>query len=353
MLIYNSLLIAILISGVLYENIRTNYKYKKIYCIGIGGAFFLISGLRSEFVGADLPVYLDFYNIIKETYFSEIISQKQEFETGYAIFNKIISYFGAERYLITVISFIIIFSITRFIYRFSEIPWLSFFSFVCFGYFFQSMNVLRQYIALSIILYSFEYLVKNKILIATLLVLLAASFHKSAVLVLSVYPVFIIKNNKFLLVYGFFLTFFLFLYTDNFLEAVDRMVYVTDTKLTAGSGISTFFLYLSYMIFCITVKTLYDKRKADIKNNVFLFNIGIIALAIQTLCFLGSYTLLQRFNLYFSFSYIVLVPNYIYMIKNKIFFNVFIFLYIVFAAYVYFFVMLVGDSSKVIPYSFL
>ena len=64
----------------------------------------------------------------------------------------------------------------------------SFFLFMMFGYYFQSFNTMRYYFALSIALVAMTCLLRRRYIGFLLLVILAALFHKSALVVLVLYP---------------------------------------------------------------------------------------------------------------------------------------------------------------------
>ena len=64
----------------------------------------------------------------------------------------------------------------------------SFFLFMMFGYYFQSFNTMRYYFALSIALVAMTCLLRHRYIGFLLLVILAALFHKSALVVLVLYP---------------------------------------------------------------------------------------------------------------------------------------------------------------------
>lgn len=65
----------------------------------------------------------------------------------------------------------------------------SFFLFMMFGYYFQSFNTMRYYFALSLSLLAMTCLLRRKYAGFVMLVLLAALFHKTALITLLLYPV--------------------------------------------------------------------------------------------------------------------------------------------------------------------
>lgn len=63
----------------------------------------------------------------------------------------------------------------------------SFFLFMTFGYYFNSMNTIRYYVALSIVVYAVKYVLRKEYTKFILLILLASTFHKSVLIVIPVY----------------------------------------------------------------------------------------------------------------------------------------------------------------------
>lgn len=79
-------------------------------------------------------------------------------------------------------AFLTIFLITKFILQNSNNPKLSFTLFFLLGFYFSSMNIIRQYVALSVILFSVKYAYRKNWIKFSLLCLIAAGFHSSAII---------------------------------------------------------------------------------------------------------------------------------------------------------------------------
>lgn len=69
----------------------------------------------------------------------------------------------------------------------------SFFLFMCFGFYFRTYNTVRYYFALSLVLLSLHLLFSGYRISFILTVLAAALFHKSALVVLALYPLCMIR----------------------------------------------------------------------------------------------------------------------------------------------------------------
>ena len=90
---------------------------------------------------------------------------------------------GFENYLL-VFAFFALFTVLIFlaaIYRQADSFGFSFFLFMAFGYYFQSFNTVRYYLALAIALYAIPYVLKRQWGRFIFLVLLGATLHKSVI----------------------------------------------------------------------------------------------------------------------------------------------------------------------------
>lgn len=162
----------------------------------------LIVGLRYN-VGVD---YMGYYNDYYGVGFAHHREAKiARYEFGYEIILRTLLYFKFKAWvLFTLIAFLIWYF---FIQSFKVFPfllkWGFFFAFTT-GFFFASMNGMRQTVALVIFMYAIKYIEKESLKKFTLYVLLGLSFHTS---ILLVYPFYFFINKisfthpKWLLVY--------------------------------------------------------------------------------------------------------------------------------------------------------
>ncbi len=100
---------------------------------------------------------------------------------------------------------------------------LSFFLFMAFGYYFQTYNTVRYYFAMSIVLCAMIFFLRKEYLPFLLLVLTAASFHKSALVVLVLYPVCAIKWRRIPAAAAIIAVFALAYFRDFWMQVVVRL----------------------------------------------------------------------------------------------------------------------------------
>lgn len=116
----------------------------------------------------------------------------------------------------------------------------SFFLFMMFGYYFQSFNTMRYYFALSLVMVSVTYFIRRNYPAFVLLVLTASLFHKSALIVLLLYPLCAHRYRKGEVILIFALGAGVMVFQDEVMELL-LLLYPSwedTTDLAAGTSIS-------------------------------------------------------------------------------------------------------------------
>ncbi len=148
----------------------------------------LLATLRDE-VGTDWPIYLD--------YFQAIGAGAKEFsEPGFNLLNRVVYFFSQDFHVVTflVAAAICLLSYAA-IYRQSVIVPMSILMLVLTGQYFNSMNQLRQALAMAIFLWSFRFVRERKPLPYFLAMAVAISMHQSAALYLPLYFLYGLRAN--------------------------------------------------------------------------------------------------------------------------------------------------------------
>ena len=109
-------------------------------------------------------------------------------EFGFSFLNFAISRFtGDVHVFMAVAATILVLLAAIAIYRDCSIPWVGMFIFVSFHFFGNSMSFIRQSFAIGIFLFAIRYLKEKRFVPYLLIVLLAATFHKSILLLIPFY----------------------------------------------------------------------------------------------------------------------------------------------------------------------
>lgn len=164
---------------------------KKLLNYYFGAALLLILFVAQDVsVGPDVSVYCYEYSLIRDDYsWLELLNHR--WELGYVFLNKIITlFFYEKRALLLVLSMIILFPIFGWLRKMSPQPVLSILCFVALGYYGTALGVFRQWCAIAILVLSFRYIQERRFVPFLILLLLATSFHRTAIVFLSVYFVY-------------------------------------------------------------------------------------------------------------------------------------------------------------------
>lgn len=190
-----------------YAYIEKNFLNKRerfinrVYMIGIFLILFFCSALRFG-VGND---YIQYTKIAHEVSVGGYVVT----EIG---FNKLVNFvyflFGGEYYEIVFALFayatLIIF--LKAMYEQSVSFSFAFFIFMTMGLYFQTYNTIRYYLALSLTLYSLRYVIQQEWIKFMLTIMIAALFHKSALIVIPLYILASIRWKVWQMVFGILLS---------------------------------------------------------------------------------------------------------------------------------------------------
>lgn len=134
-------------------------------------------------IGTDYwPRYVPIFQSIAQ-------GQQTNYEPGFVFLNRAVAAFTRDpQWLIAVAAVITIALVYRFIVRMSVSPALSVFVFVFAGFYLESFNIVRQWLAVAILLNTIEFVVRRRVVPLIVLTLLAASFHASALVWLITVP---------------------------------------------------------------------------------------------------------------------------------------------------------------------
>ncbi len=183
---YIIMLIMIIVLGIIVQPNKTSTR-KKIYIIVSFGSMAILAALRKYIIGIDLELLYApaFENIAKMGWESLSLI---EMETGYVYFCKLLTLISQDVQVLIIVTSIFIYSIYGwFIYKNSKNVIISTTMFIFLSLFFMSMNIVRQEIAVAIILIAYEFLKKNKKIVAISLIILATTIHASAIICLLIF----------------------------------------------------------------------------------------------------------------------------------------------------------------------
>lgn len=256
---------------------------------------------RDLSVGTDNENYIQFFKKLS-------MLESQGIERGFVALNHLLRYFTSDyQVLVMVIALLSMLPLLYFYRKESEIPYLSIVLFMTIAPFSMYFSALRQVLAMTFGIPAF-YCVKNKKLLWFLvLVGLASLFHRSALIMVMMYPVYHLKINSkralFLApVFGF-----VFAAKGRIFSLLLRFVGNQYSELDGSSelsgGYTVLLLLVIFAVYCFYIP---DEEALE-EDVCGLRNILLLSVLLQ--CFAPLHTLAMRMNYYFLQFLPILIPK--------------------------------------------
>ena len=261
---------------------------------------FALIAFRAASMGNDTGGYLKFFDQMVDTPWDKIFvvnSASYEFEPGFVLFEKLITLVTHSPQVYQVIySSIYLISVVTFANQLEKHNFSFLFFFATMGTYTFMFTGVRQCLAMSICLLSYTFIKKRKFIPFLLLLILAFTFHKSAILFIAAY---FIYNRKIgwinTIIYSAFAV-FAYLYIDVIQEWFnDKLDYDYGVEETGNGFI--FFAVIALVTAFSFFMILFYKKKAP--ESMGLLNIGVIALVMWLLRL--ATRVAERPSLYFLF----------------------------------------------------
>ncbi|MCI2049858.1 MAG: EpsG family protein [Lachnospiraceae bacterium] len=196
----------------------------------------------------------------------------------------------------------------------------SFFLFMMLGYYFQTYNTVRYYFALAIAVWSVKFLLRREYVPFVLSILLAATFHKSVLVVLVLYPLALIPWKKWQLacIAALLSTFLLF--PAGWMQLIVALYpSYRDTDYLAGGSVSRINILRCAAVIILALLCAQPAEKGTFRRISglsalcagdrrlrFYFNCSLGALACYVFC--SFIPFVSRIAYYLSFTQIFLIP---------------------------------------------
>lgn len=319
MFVYISMLAAFVALGIPLCSSKLGKWGRAVYCIGAAVVFVVISALRFQ-VGYDYSMYGARYFDMKYSDYTDISFDRME--KGFLLPLYILS-LAFDNYLTVFIYTSLIFYpvIFLFIYKYSEIPWVSVTAFMCLGLFFNSLCFLRQFMAALVITYAIKYVNEKNPVRFWVLCVAASAFHWSALIMVIMYFLLRIKPGYIYLgimtvgtvVFCIISRSVMFWIIDNFYMYKG---YDPDTHIEASIGLSPRYTIMFGIVFIICFifrKRLIEKNQANsVYINCLMYTVIFEAMGTR-------HAILSRFAvLVYIPPIIYLLPDLVVVIKDYI-----------------------------------
>lgn len=320
----------------------------RVCLIAVFNILFLLSALRIE-VGNDYKTYA-------VTCHEAWVGGYVVTEPGFNYLVKLIyTLVGHENYIVVfaVFAFVTIAIFLKTFHEDSDNFFLSMFLFMTLGIYFRTFNTVRYYFVLAVVLYSIRYVAKKQHMKFILMIVAAAFFHKSVLVVIPLYLIALYLNKKWQ--YGIILAGSLaVLLGKDLVMWVALKLYPSYANTSYINGEGGILSNLPSIGRCVLVLILclcfYKEAIADNNANRICFNLNIMAVLLYV-C--GYYIpLLSRFSYYLIVPHVLLVPGVIMRIpdakKKKLVTIVTVLIGILY--FIYFLKTAPGEGIRVLPY---
>lgn len=299
---------------ILFLNISYVVTKKKIMLKLLFIILVLFSGLRYE-VGKDFTSYEMVFTLIEKNIISYEITK---LEKGYLILLEVVNFFNGTQQLVFLIMAIISnYFIYKFILETSDDIFMSISIFFLVGIYYASgFNGIRQYLAISIFLFSIKYIEEKNILKYFIFILIASLFHKSCFILIGLY--FILRRNYSFMIQIMILIIGLIL-NNNINKILNLMGYGVYNNAEYRANIS-FILLMLFGLLAAILYVLNKKRKmlSPVYENInYLTIVGIILIIINENRNPKINLIFIRMVGYFFFIYIYMIPKLLNNLVKK------------------------------------
>lgn len=275
---------------------------KKFFVLMSFFSLFFVSAIRYN-VGTDYPTYFNLFTWIYE-------KRANYVEVGYRLLNLLIHYFtNNPQWIFVITSFIILIFFYLTVCKYSSDKCLSIFLFITMGFYFYSLNLIRQYIAVSISFYAQKFIRKNEFISFLFLIIFACLFHKSVLIMI---PLYFMLRLRLKLSYYIVLQVFaivLTLFHKPVLNLMFNFIYSGYAESHFMEyHFSTYNIIVSFMLTfgCL----IYYKKMMLKRDSVILINASIFTLILYLMFgWLGIFV--SRISVYLSVYHILTIPEII------------------------------------------
>lgn len=301
----------------------------------------IVAGFR-EGVGTDYYPYKDYF------FKTEVYTLfNNPFEWGYYLLNKIINILtGNSRFIFLIVSFFILYVINKTILKHSPNYYLSILLFINLYFYFNSLNIMRQFIAVAIVFYSVQYIYQRDLKRFSISIVIASFFHLTSLFFWFMYFIVQKKYKTYVYLLGILLSFlfvFLFPYITNLLIVImPRYEAYLTNMFTSSSSYSVILIIISTLMFAYILL----RNKEWEKENIILFNLVYIGLILNIAASFNF--LFYRVSIYFYIFVILLIPNLVQKVDKR--YRNWISAAIISVSIAYCIYLLYSGNGEILPY---
>ncbi|OUQ47367.1 EpsG family protein [Lachnoclostridium sp. An118] len=306
-----------------FSHTKENKSTRRIYIII---CFIIIGGLAAF---RYTPEYADYGNYAAEYIRANRMTWEEVWESkSPAMFavSKIANYFTEEPQMFFVITGCFIAAvILRFVLKYSSNIYISVTAFWGLLYWNTSINIVRQYMAVAIILIAYDTVLKEKLkfidyLKIVLLIVLASLFHNSALIM--IFGIFILRlKNIQQTSTGIFKCVIIYVLLSILISYGYSFVYdIYGIDGTYGTTSASIFGIVVPLFLCLSAWIYRREIIARDVKNTYLINASLVTLILTMISIFGM-LIVQRLAVYFSIFSILLLPEIFRSLFKKYYFK--------------------------------
>lgn len=308
---------SLIFTSLAYRCYKHNEKVLFYLCSLIAiGLPSLLAGLRNETVGTDTLNYINYFT--QATLYNNFSSYYKNYigvEIGYLVLNFLVAHLSTSVSVFFIITHTIIVSsiyISAFkLQKYLNPTWVMFiFLFMSFN---ESLNILRQYIAISLSLLAFSDFITHRSFIRYFIInIIGFTFHHSSIICFIFPIIYLLLDNKpfkkelkkLSIISLCLVSIYILLQKINipFLSdffSYKYLRYVSDGKGEVSSSTVLIYLYISFIIITTTIR----------RSNKIFNTLSVISILAIVFCTLGAWaTTLYRLSIYPFIINIISIP---------------------------------------------
>lgn len=278
-----------------------------------------IAGIRYG-VGTDFFEYVKWFNV-----YSRRSINLFDRNFGFDIMIRIIQIFTDNpQWLFFISALVINHLVMIFIKRNTSLFDLGFYLFITLYLFYSSLNITRQWIAIAIFLYALNFAFEKKLLKFLFVMVIATSFHTSAILMLPLYFILQLEVNLKNMFVVFISTLIIGLNFESTLSYIAKMLPMLNVNnyirffnsifaTSGGGGWAYTFLLFSVFIFMIVSKKGYDEKIVNSDKHFLLMGVATFFSLFSPFSMI-----FLRVQLYLMPIVLVTLPNVVFIQNEKV-----------------------------------
>lgn len=304
---YVILILGPVIPFLLGSKMRKKHNLTHISLIIFFTLLFLMLSLKSTIIGRDTINYEYLFERFSAIDWKEILLV--DIEPAYVAWNKFIALFTDNfQWFLVFTSIITVLPLLILYVREAESPIMTIAIFITMSTFVMLFSGLRQSIAFAIGVIAYEFVKRKKFLKFVLMVIVACLFHKSAFILLLMYPVYHAKITKKWIFFVALLMSLIFVFNRQIFSFIGS--FVSNAYNISMSSTGAYTMLILFILFAIFSFVVPDEKRLD--NNVIgLRNLLLLSVVIQM--FAPVHVWAMRMNYY----YLIFIPLLIPKIANR------------------------------------